>query len=722
MIPVPRTRRHRSTPVLIAFVIASLGVHSGALALYDRFKPQPLPRVILAFTGQGGGVVESSPHGLTCFDNCANRFEPGTRVRLVATVTEESTFEGWNGACIPRSDWILECEIEVEQTDVRVEVKFGRIPERVELAWVTPSEDEEEEKVAIALPDPEIEAELLMEPLEELTPETPEPPPELAKLELPKPPPPAPAVEAPPPPPPPKMEEMPNMTSVEVPDENEVETAPDDATHLSDKNRNVAEETHATQTNLERAQAGEATVSEESNITSEEIGAKEDEIAQLDDEEPTTLDEGDLEEAKDTGDGEQVVGMVSGENGERGEDGDEGDDRPAPTPGVLAMRGVTGRGSIVDQDKVGDGGKRGKLGRRGTPGIRTQLAFEDYERIVGKDKLEEELALGRTKKKSKRRGRFERKMGAVKAALENFTPSVKPGNQTALKTRAAPFAVYIARMHRSIHELWGFGFLDDLDRKAADHPLNNRSLHTKLEIVVNPDGTIHKTTIVKHSGMLEFDVAAIDAIITGEPYGDTPAAIRSPDGRAYIHWGFYRNNRQCGTFNANPFILSEAPDGDSAIDDSQLVRNVPLKKRLQKLDAKAAENKSATSMASVPSPENKEADHAANRWVTGFVYNRPAKMAEVSGTPFRSGDMVVANTRQEIASLYKTVLQETRGKLSDWKLFTAGGYRKKFGALPPGIQAGKPQLLMVVRAGKQQLTLELTRQKSGTFLITGLHR
>ena len=63
----------------------------------------------------------------------------------------------------------------------------------------------------------------------------------------------------------------------------------------------------------------------------------------------------------------------------------------------------------------------------------------------------------------------------MRAALENFIPEVKPGNQTALNTRAAPFAAFIARMHRSIHKLWGFGFLEDWDELPGSSPLNNRS-------------------------------------------------------------------------------------------------------------------------------------------------------------------------------------------------------------------------------------------------------
>jgi outer membrane biosynthesis protein TonB len=714
--------------VLLVLLLASTGLHGGAFALYERLKPPTLPRLTLAFQGRGAGVIESSPVGLSCADSCSARFEPGTRVRLVATVAEGATFEGWTGICVPRADWILECELEITE-DTRIEVGFGVVPERIDVAWAELSDETAVEDVKVNLPDPEIEAELLLEPLAQLVEEPPVVPPE---LQLPKPPPPEQAAQEAPPQP--KLEQTPNMISVEVPDENEVEEAPDDATHLSDKNRDVAEETRATDTNLEREQKGDAVASAESDVDSEDIGGQEDEIAQLEDAEPQTLDGEDGVEASESGEDRQVIGMISGEDGIEGEEGQDGDDRPATTPGVLSMRDIHGRGSLVPEtEKPGDGGKKGAFGARGKPGIKTDLSFEDYSRIVGDEKLEQEALLGRQKKKSTRMGRYERKLGAVKAALENFTPAVRPGNQTALKTRRAPFAKYIAQMHRSIHELWGFGFLDDLDGKAADHPLNNWRLGTKLEIVLDPDGSIHKITIVEHSGILEFDVAAIDTVLTGEPYGATPTEIRSPDDRAYIHWGFYRDNRQCGTFNANPFILSNPPkESDDTMDDGDLARGVPKRPRAGagKPDPKArgaagsgdTAAKNAAVSSALPAPTDAEAEHTANRWISAFSYARLPKLLEITGAPFRTELGVVANAAAEVGPIWGLLLRESKPPVRDWKLMTEAGFRKRFGDLPPGMETGKAHLLMVVVTKSERFTLELSRQTDGRFQVTGLYR
>ena len=86
---------------------------------------------------------------------------------------------------------------------------------------------------------------------------------------------------------------------------------------------------------------------------------------------------------------------------------------------------------------------------------------------------------------------------------------------------------------------------------------------------------MHKVTIAKTSGKTEFDVAAVDTVISAAPYEATPEAIRSVDGRIYLRWGFYRNWRQCGTFNVEPYILTEVPDdsGAGVLDDGAMVAN-----------------------------------------------------------------------------------------------------------------------------------------------------
>ena len=116
-------------------------------------------------------------------------------------------------------------------------------------------------------------------------------------------------------------------------------------------------------------------------------------------------------------------------------------------------------------------------------------------------------------------------------------------------------------MHRSIHKLWGFGALEDWEELSGSSPLNDPHLSTTLEMVLNRDGTVDKVTVVRASGYLPFDAAAIDVAFNAGPYPDPPRAIRSANGKIYVHWQFHRDERQCATSGVDYFILDNPPAG-----------------------------------------------------------------------------------------------------------------------------------------------------------------
>jgi len=53
----------------------------------------------VAFSGTGGGAVNSSPAGLSCGSACSHPFSAGTPVTLTAEADEYSLFGGWSGIC-----------------------------------------------------------------------------------------------------------------------------------------------------------------------------------------------------------------------------------------------------------------------------------------------------------------------------------------------------------------------------------------------------------------------------------------------------------------------------------------------------------------------------------------------------------------------------------------------------------------------------------------------
>jgi hypothetical protein len=147
-----------------------------------------------------------------------------------------------------------------------------------------------------------------------------------------------------------------------------------------------------------------------------------------------------------------------------------------------------------------------------------------------------------------------------RSAIENYVPSVRPGNQTALNTAASAFAGYLNAIHNRIHPIFADSFLGSLDNLPASHPMNDQSLSTEIEIILDQEsGNVVRMGVTKFSGITAFDIAALDSVKRAAPFGAPPHEIVSPDGNVYLHWEFHRNSEACSTFNARPFILKAQP-------------------------------------------------------------------------------------------------------------------------------------------------------------------
>lgn len=202
----------------------------------------------------------------------------------------------------------------------------------------------------------------------------------------------------------------------------------------------------------------------------------------------------------------------------------------------------------------------GAAGR--TPnGVALNLTPNMATAAVGADEMSRLRRADGERRRSEHRGSwatpsFER----YRSAIENYVPSVKPGNQTALNTAAVPFASYLNQMHNRIHPIFADQFLDSLDSLAASHPMNDQSLVTALEIVVErEEGRLVRRGVTRTSGITAFDISAIAAVERAAPFGAPPSQIISPDGNVYLHWEFRRDGHRCSTLYAYPYILKGQP-------------------------------------------------------------------------------------------------------------------------------------------------------------------
>lgn len=387
-------------------------------------------------------------------------------------------------------------------------------------------------------------------------------------------PPPQPTAALPPP------EERNKLAVTQKSDDPSVE-APEQAEFIAEENRRVEEQTVASVTNLHE-DAEQPELAPKASDTEATGDAEESEPADLrnvegeDSRLPNEREaKAEVVEPSSPSHGSEAADAVTAAPAPGGASGAEQDKR-AMAAGSAAVGGEDeplviedGMGTLrIRRSLLGQGaGNQGGMQRPGATaqraqaeggrtgrGANLQLSWSQFENTFGASELREQRDAYLEQKRSKTRGgNHEVQWRKFRAAIENFVPNVKPGNQTALNAAASPFAAYLAEVHRRIHREFAMRFIRDLPLVGG--PYDDRSLFTKLEIVINGNGTLHRTGVVQSSGFLPFDYGAWNAVERAAPYPEPPRKILSGDGRVYFRWGFARDERQCGTFNAEPYIL-----------------------------------------------------------------------------------------------------------------------------------------------------------------------
>jgi hypothetical protein len=113
---------------------------------------------------------------------------------------------------------------------------------------------------------------------------------------------------------------------------------------------------------------------------------------------------------------------------------------------------------------------------------------------------------------------------------------------------------WLGMLHDRIHPIFAEHFLESLKLEPEDSPLADAALVTRVHFVVGGfDGRIRAIRVAKGSGLVRFDVGALDALDRAQPFPQAPIALRSSDGGVYVQWDFYRNPmRGCSLENATP--------------------------------------------------------------------------------------------------------------------------------------------------------------------------
>lgn len=198
------------------------------------------------------------------------------------------------------------------------------------------------------------------------------------------------------------------------------------------------------------------------------------------------------------------------------------------------------------------------LGGAGTPGgPNINLNMAGVVAAVGDDKLRQEREADGASRRGEHAGRMIKNTDfqRYKAAIENYIPSVKEGDKTALNAARVPWATYLNTIHNRIHPLFGDRELDSMD-KTQDKMFADQKMFAVAEIVLEPNtGRVVRRGIMKGSGSTAFDLIVVKTIDAAGPYGKAPDAVVSPDGKVYLHWEFHRNHFDaCSTRNAFPIM------------------------------------------------------------------------------------------------------------------------------------------------------------------------
>jgi outer membrane biosynthesis protein TonB len=574
----------------------------------------------------------------------------------------------------------------------------------------------------------------------------------------------------PPMPPPPPPEHKGHEKIVDLDNDKDIPPPPD-AKYLAQKNNRAEVETRARDTNMVEEQKGEdKQASSPSDRHDKQVGGEKEKIAQLE-EQKSKL-------------GKSAPDVTPHAKPELAQPKDEPE---RPNKSLLALRNPTpkqheltpetadlslphatdGEMPLPSHAARGDKSDPSHL----TAAKRTKLAFtaKDYEYLFGADAAaERKLA---QEARSTHQGKFEKRLARVKSAVENFIPEVAPGNQTALNTRAAPFAAYIARMHRSIHELWGFGQLEEWEEKSGSSPFNNQNLVTELEIVLNGDGTVDRIGVVRTSGLTAYDVAAVDVVYSAGPYPDPPRAIRSANGKIYLHWHFYRDGRQCSPAFADPYILenaSAAADKTSALEMPRPVHiggtSPPTAepaasgpRRLQRFDddnpahrakraaleqevasAEGSEGQSeghagarssdtrapepGQPAAAPPNAADPAAQAAALRWFTALAAGDTTRLMEMAALPFKSNGKEVGK-KADLSAMLADVASEGVHPPRSVQLVTAARLRAAIGKLPESLDdSGSGQLYAAIEVGSNDMLILILGQRAGVWRPVGMVR
>jgi protein TonB len=125
------------------------------------------------------------------------------------------------------------------------------------------------------------------------------------------------------------------------------------------------------------------------------------------------------------------------------------------------------------------------------------------------------------------------------AMSDDYLPDVKSGLETSLNTQEFKYYSYFERIKDRLRMFWEPELKERIQRlynRGVELP--NSDVITKLEIILNKNGEISKISIVRNSGYIDLDEAAIKAFERASPFPNPPSGMVEKDGTVHLTWSF----------------------------------------------------------------------------------------------------------------------------------------------------------------------------------------
>ena len=131
--------------------------------------------------------------------------------------------------------------------------------------------------------------------------------------------------------------------------------------------------------------------------------------------------------------------------------------------------------------------------------------------------------------------------GQASTTSDALPSDVAIGSITALNTDRLTYYSFFSRVNEAIYFRWNTrvrSALDSFDNNYLRNVIRLNRWVTQAEILLRPDGRVHKVLLMKESGILRFDLAAVNAFKDAAIFPNPPQEMIQDDGFIHLKYSF----------------------------------------------------------------------------------------------------------------------------------------------------------------------------------------